>query len=98
MKQPQPASPGARPYQAISIHHGVTCCTVAKKASGIRVLSRNAPPLPLAECTMRDTCKCQYIKHQDRRGESRRMMDYGFKPQLFAAKENRVRRGRRAKD
>jgi hypothetical protein len=100
MKKPQPtrAAVRAQPFQAISVHHGVVCCRAAKEASGVRVLTRNAPPLPLAGCTMPGSCKCQYIKHGDRRGEARRMVDFGIKQQLFAAKEQRFRRGRRSRD
>jgi hypothetical protein len=99
MKQPPvPTRVRGQPFQAISVHHGVVCCTAAKQAGGVRLLARHAPPLPLAGCSMRGACKCQYIKFGDRRGESRRMGDFGIKQPLFAAKEQRFKRGRRARD
>lgn len=101
-KAKQPAkmsSPSqVRPFQAISVHHGTICCATAKQISGYRFLARSAPQLPLSDCTMREKCECCYLKHKDRRGDSRRLNDYGLKQQLFAAKEQRIRRGRRAKD
>jgi hypothetical protein len=91
-------APPLRPFQAISVLHGTVCCASAKKISGYRFLAKKPPQLPLSECTMRKTCECRYVKHNDRRGDSRRLIDFGLKPVLFAAKERRAMNGRRAKD
>ncbi|HTE39953.1 MAG TPA: hypothetical protein VK629_03935 [Steroidobacteraceae bacterium] len=88
-----------RPFQAISIQPGVACCDVARQISGDRFLAKNAPQLPLYDCTMRDTCQCRYAKHVDRRGDSRRFTEFGLRQSLSSTKERRIsRRGRRAKD
>ena len=87
-----------RPYQSIGIHRGTICCAAAKEVEGYRFLARNAPQLPLADCTMRNSCECRYLKFQDRRGGSRRLIDFGMKPTLFAASEKRKVKGRRKKD
>jgi hypothetical protein len=88
----------SRPFQAIGVYHGTVCCSAAKKAEGSRFLARNAPPLPLTDCSMRTKCECRYIKFHDRRGSSRRLMEFGLRETLFDAAERRKKRGRRSKD
>lgn len=97
-KEPPPAAGPLRPFQAISIYRGTVCCDMARKFSEHRFLVRDAPPLPLAGCPMRKTCQCKYIKHRDRRGESRRLVDFGVAVRLFDGKERRNRAGRRSDD
>jgi hypothetical protein len=87
-----------RPFQAISIHHGVVCCAAAKKVDGHRFLARNAPQLPLPECTLRAACKCRYEKYDDRRNGTRRYGEFSIKRVLSPAEELRRSKGRRAKD
>ena len=91
-------APQVRPFQAISILHGTVSCAIARKISGYRFLAKKPPQLPLSECTMRSTCDCRYSKHTDRRNDSRRLVDFGVKPILFAARERRAMRGRRTRD
>lgn len=97
-KEPPPVTAPLRPFQAISIFRGVKACTLAKRFSEHRFLVRDAPPLPLSGCTMSETCQCKYIKHKDRRGESRRLIDFGVANRLFDGKERRARSGRRRSD
>lgn len=87
-----------RPFQAVSIYRGTQCCEMARKFSEHRFLARHAPQLPLAGCTMPTGCHCKYIKHLDRRAQTRRLIDFGMAPRLFDGKERRVRPGRRAGD
>ena len=97
-KEPPAAGP-MRPFQAISIYRGLICCDMARKFSEHRFLMRDAPPLPLAGCSMRKTCQCKYIKHRDRRSEPRRLIDFGVVARLFDGNERRARRaGRRTSD
>ena len=97
-KEPPAAGP-TRPFQAISIYRGLICCDMARKFSEHRFLMRDAPPLPLAGCSMRKTCQCKYIKHRDRRSEPRRLIDFGVVARLFDGNERRARRaGRRTSD
>ena len=96
-KEPPAAGP-LRPFQAISIYRGLICCEMARKFSDHRFLVRDAPPLPLAGCSMRKTCQCRYIKHRDRRSEPRRLIDFGMAARLFDGRERRARRGGRRSD
>jgi hypothetical protein len=97
-KEPPAATGPLRPFQAISIYRGLICCDMARKFSEHRFLVRDAPPLPLAGCSMNKKCVCKYIKHRDRRAEPRRLIDFGMAARLFDGKERRARRGRRTND
>jgi hypothetical protein len=91
-----------RPFQAIAIHHGISCCAAAKDVDGYRFLARHAPTLPLKGCTLRDKCQCrpdiETGKFQDRRGSPRRLVEFGIRPTLFSAMDKRKAGGRRSKD
>jgi hypothetical protein len=87
-----------RPFQAISIYRGVAACGMARKFSEHRFLAKDAPPLPLSGCTMSSKCQCRYVKHRDRRGEARRLVDFGVAVRLFDGRERRSSGGRRADD
>ena len=98
-KEPPAATGPLRPFQAISIYRGLICCDMARKFSEHRFLVRDAPPLPLAGCSMGKNCQCKYIKHKDRRAEPRRLIDFGVAARLFDGKEKRNRiGGRRTSD
>ncbi len=97
-KEPPAASGALRPFQAISIYRGLICCDMARKFSEHRFLVRDAPPLPLAGCSMSKKCQCKYIKHKDRRAEPRRLIDFGVVERMFDGKERRARGGRRRGD
>jgi len=43
-----------------------------KALQGVRLLSAEAPRLPIVGCTMAQNCQCRYQHHEDRRGPSRR--------------------------
>lgn len=97
-KEPPAVSGPLRPFQAISIYRGLTCCQMARRFDEHRFLVRDAPPLPLSGCTMSEKCQCKYIKHRDRRAEPRRLMDFGVGASLFDGRERRLRGGRRSND
>ena len=97
-KRSKAGASAPRPYQSVGIYHGTVCCAAAKNIEGYRFLARNSPQLPLADCTLRNKCECRYMKFQDRRGGSRRLVEFGLKPTLFAASEKRKLKGRRKKD
>jgi hypothetical protein len=97
-REPPAVTGQLRPFQAISIYRGLICCELARKFSEHRFLARDAPPLPLGGCSMRKTCHCKYIKHKDRRAESRRLNDFGLAARLFDGRERRNRGGRRSND
>jgi hypothetical protein len=85
-------------FQAVSIHPGAKVCATAKQLGDRRFLARTAPPLPLAGCTLQGGCQCRYVKHRDRRVDSRRLLNGGLAAQLFDGRERRARKGRRSSD
>lgn len=100
-KQPEKARAAVapRPFQAVSIYRGIDACTPAKRFADDRFLAKHAPPLPLAGCTMPAACQCKYLKHKDRRVESRRLSDFGATRRGFSSgQDRRLRRGRRSND
>jgi hypothetical protein len=97
---PQPPLPmrqPPRPFQAISIFRGVVCCSMAKQFSEHRFLARDAPPLPLAGCSMPGRCECRYLKHKDRRVGERRLVDFSVANSMYSSAERRLFAGRRKK-
>ena len=46
-------------YHAVSIEPGRNCCHEARELKGKRFLSREAPTLPLRNCSS-DNCLCRY--------------------------------------
>ena len=65
------------PWKAVAILADDSACAAAKELQGKRFLSRNAPRLPLPECTKQDRCECKYRHLRDRRGPPRRTGDEG---------------------
>jgi hypothetical protein len=59
-------------FHAVSIVSGEQCCAQVKALQGVRLLSAQAPRLPIVGCTMGPNCQCRYQHHEDRRGPSRR--------------------------
>jgi hypothetical protein len=59
-------------FHAVSIIPGKSCCTQVQSLQGVRLLSAQAPRLPIVGCTMAQNCQCRYQHHEDRRGPSRR--------------------------
>lgn len=85
------------PYHAVSIQPGATCCGAARELRMQRFLSREAPPLPLAACTV-SPCRCSYRHHDDRRMKARRVSDRIGQPPRYAGVERRAPTGRRLTD
>ena len=93
-----PASPQKKvlrpnPYQAVAVVHGSKCCAAVKALADQRFLARNAPSLPLAQCSLSDQCKCTFRKHDDRRHHERRLP--GEMDKWYGGTEKRGGRGRR---
>lgn len=88
-----------RPFQAVAIYRGNTCCALARRFDEHRFLAKDAPSLPLSGCTMPHKCSCRFLKFKDRRNTSpRRLTDIGLVSQMFAGSERRLARGRRVGD
>ncbi len=61
----------AHRWHAVTIATGVHACTAVEACKGKRFLSRDAPRLPLPDCTAPE-CHCIYRHYPDRRKAERR--------------------------
>ena len=93
---PPTAVVAPRPFQAVSIYCGIDACQNARRLRDQRFLAKDAPQLPLSSCSQPKACACRYLKHKDRRSESRRLAEFAMRREL--AVDRRRRRGRRATD
>jgi hypothetical protein len=91
----KPAQAGGD-YRAVSLAPNIECYAAAKDAADKRYLLREAPHLPLADCSMPEACSCKYRKHADRRDGDRRLFGEAETSRWFAGSERRARRGRRS--
>ena len=76
------------------------CCSLVRSYEGQRLLSDEAPHLPVQGCTRGDRCNCIYKHWPDRRQEPRRSSDYGLAGMPYYGPERRrtsERRERRAR-
>jgi hypothetical protein len=89
----------ANRYHAVAIVPGEHACPAAKDLSGKRFLSREAPILPLADCSSAE-CSCTYSHFGDRRTGSRRTSDLVMSMDTYAGGDRRrsERQGRRKTD
>ncbi len=78
-------------WKAVAILANDEACAAARLLRGKRFLSRNAPRLPLPECSKQDSCDCKYRHLGDRRGPPRRAGDEGtfLRPVRKTLKEQR---------
>lgn len=59
-------------YHAVTVVAGADACALAKALKDVRLLSVEAPRLPLVGCTRSEDCQCKYQHHSDRRAGARR--------------------------
>ncbi|HEY5809752.1 MAG TPA: hypothetical protein VIT67_17380, partial [Povalibacter sp.] len=97
-KSSKPAPAPVSRFQAIAIYRGIKACEMAKRFSDHRFLQRDAPALPLPQCSMPHQCECRYLKFKDRRGAPRRVVDFGSSTSMKQQAEKRNFRGRRKAD
>lgn len=97
-KDPPPptAVVAPRPFQAVSIYCGIDACANARRLRDQRFLAKDAPQLPLGDCSQPKACACRYLKHKDRRLESRRFAMFAMRRDLSVDRRRRL--GRRATD
>jgi hypothetical protein len=86
-------------WHAVSIDPKSLSCAAALELRKTRYLSKDAPALPLKDCSKPAACPCTYKHHEDRRAKPRRAAETGTsstgkKPDS----ERRVSRGRRDDD
>lgn len=98
---PRPVRASAPPPKAGGRFSGVEirtrggACRAAHVLQGRRFLAKDAPSLPLPDCT-HGKCACTFSKLPDRRTEGRRL-DYGtLNASLFLTTNRRMKRDRRA--
>ncbi len=84
-------------FHGIEVIPGKRCCPAARALAKRRILSSEAPRLPLQACTNPNHCTCTYKHFTDRRTEARREWDIGL-PERFRVDERRTGRGRRVTD
>ncbi len=94
-----PAKRAKAQFGAVEIEPGLEGgCSEVTKCAGIRYLMSEAPSLPLNGCNA-ESCKCHYVRLDDRRQDARRDADLGIEHRGVLAQERREeRRGRRRTD
>jgi hypothetical protein len=80
-------------FHAVTIQAGRNCCHEARALQGQKFLSREAPSLPLKNCSS-DDCTCLYQHHDDRRAGPRRARDMGVAVDGWQEADQRVLKGR----
>jgi hypothetical protein len=85
-------------FHCVSVVQGATACEAAKSLAGQRILSAQAPLLPLPDCQSPDGCTCTYRKFDDRRAGPRRASERGQFAAPWTQRDRRRSGGRRATD
>lgn len=85
-------------YHCVSIVAGKHGCAAAIELRGVRVLSAEAPRLPLPGCEHANDCDCTYRHHDDRRVGPRRADERGNLADPWALTDRRRQGGRRSTD
>ncbi len=85
-------------YRSVQVRPGLIACDRVATISGELFLSREAPELPLPNCTEK-TCNCHYVFQDDRRsGLVRRAEMARLRKKLLPEFDRRRSPGRRAGD
>src|SRR5258706_15560540 len=86
-------------WHAVSIAANPTGCASAQALGRARFLPVHAPSLPLPQCTAKESCRCLYKHHADRRANPRRREEItGLRRSVAVAQERRVEPDRRKTD
>jgi hypothetical protein len=85
-------------YHCVSVVPGKQCCAAAKTIEGQRLLSAEAPRLPLANCETPANCQCTYRHYDDRRAGPRRARERDEAADPWSATDRRRAYGRRSTD
>ena len=97
-KGPAPEPKPGSEWHAVEIIAGRFACPEARALVRRRFLSREAPRLPMAECSTPWRCQCIYRHFPDRRTGARRADDRGMPGMPWLAKNRRQKRSRRSDD
>lgn len=95
--QPPRVSRSTSRYHAVEICFGKNPCAAARVLGEQRFLARDAPRLPLPNCTAA-RCDCSFTHHPDRRDAGRRAEDHDRKEQPFSGHNERSGLERRRDD
>ena len=87
-------------YSGVSVVSSGDCCEAAKELAGRKLLTAEAPRLPLADCTQPMQCKCRFRKFTDRRDgdEDRRHLGSAARSVWYAGPQRRESPKRRRGD
>jgi hypothetical protein len=85
-------------YHCVEIVAGPGGCKAAVELKKTRLLSADAPRLPLATCDTPGQCNCRYRHHDDRRAGPRRGAETGTSVRPWTQTNRRKARGRRDSD
>jgi hypothetical protein len=88
-------------YHCVEIVGGPEACAAVKLLAKQRILSGDAPLLPLDDCDRVDHCECIYLHFHDRRQGPRRSQVVRKEivgTPAYKGRERRIGRGRRETD
>ena len=88
----------SNPYACVEIKTRMDHCNAVEAYLGKRMLTEEAPWLPLSECD-NDNCRCKFLRFDDRRADQRRDADIGISRRDYVGEDRRASiRGRRSSD
>jgi hypothetical protein len=85
-------------FHAVAVMAGPNACATAARLKGVRLLSAEAPKLPMADCDRQDQCNCRFRHYDDRRAGPRRRVESTGAGAAWTQAERRAKRGRRESD
>ena len=94
-----PPARASNHWHAVAIKPKGQCCEAVQARRSARFLSKEAPRLPLPDCSTSDTCTCVYKHHADRRAQPRRQDERdGLRRSGSVEQERRLTGDRRKTD
>jgi hypothetical protein len=85
-------------YHCVSVVAGPRACAAARSQQHVRLLSAEAPRLPLPDCDLPADCACTFRHYDDRRAGPRRAGESGQIADPWSLTERRRTGGRRETD
>ena len=85
-------------FHAVTVVAGSNACEQARSLQGVRLLSADAPRLPMRDCARPDQCDCRFVHHDDRRAGPRRRERVSDMAHTLRGVERRRVQGRRETD
>jgi hypothetical protein len=85
-------------FHAVTVVAGSNSCMQSLELKDVRLLSADAPRLPMGSCDRPDDCACRFRHHEDRRVGPRRQAQPDQVTGSRLVPDRRAGRGRRATD